>query len=298
MAEPHPEDGEGPTSEPPVSEHIDGSDTSEASAVTGDAASDGTGETAGDAAENIGGEATGETTSEAAGSGLTDTNELWRLLLTVPIVIGLVFALWYPLPNSRLKAMAPSWWVPATELFGLQQNWAMFSPDPPELTLDVEAVITDAEGEEWVINVPRPNPLIGSVYSERYRKWEERIYPVAMNPEWPNAARWFATKARQEGIDPKVVQLRRSWTMTDLPGRPHDPETYSFVFFTYEVDSGTSTFHDPELNPNTQNPNAQNPNQAPPTTAAPEAAGPVLDPSSTGASTTTAKPDNTTATEE
>ncbi len=45
--------------------------------------------------------------------------------------------------------MAPSWWVPATELFGLQQNWAMFSPDPPELTLDVEAGTLRLEHTEY-----------------------------------------------------------------------------------------------------------------------------------------------------
>ncbi len=238
-------------------------------------------------------------TDEAWSSWWTKWRDWWRLLATVPILIGLAFALWYPLPNSRIKAMAPSWWVPATELFGLQQNWAMFSPDPPELTLDVEAVVTDDEGKEWVINVPRPNPVVGPVYSERFRKWEERIYPVGMNPEWPNAARWFATKARAEGIAPKQIELRRSWTMTDLPGRPHDPKTYTFVFFTYEVDTGTSTFHDPELNPNAVQPGQAAPAASTPAASTPAAQGP--DPLPLGPdvnpTSTSRQPDNTTATE-
>lgn len=184
-----------------------------------------------------------------AAPGKVKHSEVFRFLATVPIIIGLAFALWYPLPNSNIKQRVPGWWVPATELFGLQQNWAMFSPDPPQLTLDVEAIVTDAAGKKWLVNVPRPNPAFSSVYSERYRKWEERIYPVLMNGEWPNAARWFAARAEDQGIKPVTVELQRTWTMTDLPGIPPDPVPKHFVFFTWDVASATGTNHDPELNP-------------------------------------------------
>lgn len=173
-------------------------------------------------------------------------HRLRRTLATVPILAGLVASLWYCLPDSQIKRSVPKWWVPATEFVGLQQAWGMFAPDPPDLTLDIDAIVIGKDGSRTRVQAPRANSLTGSVLSERYRKWEERIHPVSMSTTWADAARWFASRARDAGVDPKTVQLRRVWTTTALPGGPK-PVRRTFVFFEYDVSDGGVSYRDPEI---------------------------------------------------
>lgn len=215
-----------------------------------------------DASPNLGGETGPLADSGAANPTLLDGidapagppqgSPTKRIIGSVVILVGLIFALWYPLPDSAVKRAVPSWWVPATEFLGLQQNWAMFAPDPPGETVVVEAVVTDASGKSVVVRAPVPDPVFGSVYSERWRKWQERIRPpIASAVEsWPKAARWFARRAEEAGMsDPVRVELRRNWVVSDLMEQPKDHSTHLFVFFTYDVKTGAATYLDAELNP-------------------------------------------------
>lgn len=201
-----------------------------------------------------------------------------RMIGSIFILVGLIFALWYPLPDSAVKRAVPSWWVPATEFLGLQQNWAMFAPDPPGETVVVEAVVTDASGKSVIVRSPVPNPIFGSVYSERWRKWQERIRPPIPSAveSWPNAARWFVKQAEEAGMrDPVKVELRRNWVVSKLMEQPVDRSTHLFVFFTYDVKTGAATYLDAELNSAVR---AQQQGGAP-TTTAPASAGTSAAPS-------------------
>lgn len=226
---------------------------------------------------------------------------LKRIIGSVFILVGLIFALWYPLPDSAVKRAVPSWWVPATEFLGLQQNWAMFAPDPPGETVVVEAVVTDANGKSVIVRAPVPDPIVGSVYSERWRKWQERIRPPIPSAveSWPNAARWFAKRAEEAGMsDPVKVELRRNWVVSELMEQPVDRSTHLFVFFRYDIKSGAATYLDAELNPDVQ---AQQQGGAPagaaPTGGTPPTTAPTAPPSGTSGTAGSASPgDRATAT--
>lgn len=169
-----------------------------------------------------------------------------RVGLSVFFVVWAVMVLWYPLPSSKVKRAAPSWWVPATELIGLQQNWAMFSPDPPGFAMTIDAIVADSEGREYEIDLPGANPLTGSVFTERYRKFAERVYPTSSSDLWSTTARWFTRLAEDRGITPSTVTLRRTWVVTDLPDQPSSEVPLVFEFFRLDVKTDREEYLDPD----------------------------------------------------
>src|SRR5215212_11118372 len=71
------------------------------------------------------------------------------------------------LPNSALRQSCAELVRPYLMITGLAQGWTMFSPNPSDVDLYIEARITYANGQVRGWNYPR---MIDMGYVERYRR--------------------------------------------------------------------------------------------------------------------------------
>lgn len=142
---------------------------------------------------------------------------------------------WLLLFAARLKGTPFRYYLIST---GLWQYWDMFSPNPSDYDVWVDAIVTYSDGSRMRLVYPRMAELsLGEKYlKERYRKFLERVEPNAYDWVWP----WFAQRLAYEAwTDPRNpparVTLRRHWRIVQPPGRPQEPER-RFAFFEYVVD--------------------------------------------------------------
>ena len=163
------------------------------------------------------------------------------------IVVGIVLVVvgaWIVLPNlpaSPVRTDIDVLWQPADRI-GLAQDWAVFSPDPRDQSLDVRAEITHADGTvEWW-DVPDLDPAVGAYRQYRWNKWQERVRLDARRDLWEPTARWIAAEHARDGAAPVRVRLIRRW-IDHLPltaeGAIDVPPTgwNEFVFHVWEPGS-------------------------------------------------------------
>ena len=130
------------------------------------------------------------------------------------------------LPNSALRQSCSELVRPYLMITGLAQGWTMFSPNPSDVDLYIEARITYADGQVRGWNYPR---MIDMGYVERYRRERFRKMIEIANQDssrmvWPSLARYAA---RRNNSDPRnrpvAVELVRHFRNTPAPGFPWGP---------------------------------------------------------------------------
>ncbi|MDQ6749153.1 MAG: hypothetical protein M3Z33_00120 [Actinomycetota bacterium] len=142
-----------------------------------------------------------------------------RLAISVFLVVSLVFMVATNLPGSKLreKLLVPG--DPYLVALGLDQNWAVFAPDPRREVLDVVGRVTFADNTTRVWRFPRSGPLIGSYWDYRWRKWLEWVTADAHRGDlWDPAARYIARQEDKPGRRVKRVTLVRSFYALLPPG--------------------------------------------------------------------------------
>ncbi len=130
-------------------------------------------------------------------------------------IIVFVMSIWILGPNmpaSPVRDTVDIVWAPAINA-GLDQSWSVFSPNPRDQSIEVIAVLEydDGTSTEWTL--PEFGPLIGSLRTYRWRKWQERVRLDSNSPYWEPSAAWIADHNRIDGEQPNTVRLLRRWTV-------------------------------------------------------------------------------------
>jgi hypothetical protein len=115
------------------------------------------------------------------------------------------------IPASPIRNTVDIVWSPAINA-GFDQSWEVFSPNPRDLTILVVAILEydDDSTAEWT--VPDFDPVIGTLRSYRWRKWQERVRLDSNERYWDSSAAWIAEHNRLDGRRPHTVRLLRRWT--------------------------------------------------------------------------------------
>ena len=132
-------------------------------------------------------------------------------------VIVFVMAIWIVGPNmpaSPARDTVDIVWAPAINA-GFDQNWEVFSPNPRNQSIEVVARLEYDNGdvEEW--KVPEFGPVVGTLRSYRWRKWQERVRLDSNERYWDSSASWIADHNRIDGQQPNTVRLIRRWTVLE-----------------------------------------------------------------------------------
>jgi hypothetical protein len=94
-------------------------------------------------------------------------------------------------PREELRPAAARDVLP----LGLDQDWALFAPDPRGFSVGVYARVTYADGDErrWV--PPRGGHLLAPYRTYRWQKYVERLRADDYSSLWEPTARWVADQA-------------------------------------------------------------------------------------------------------
>lgn len=138
-----------------------------------------------------------------------------RVLLTLVMAVLAVSVLLWNLPAGKARdAVRPG---PAHVLMplGLDQDWALFAPDPRAFSVGVYARITYADGTERIRTPPHNGHLVGPYRNYRWQKYVERLRADDYQNLWEPTARWLA---RQAGPGVTKVVLVRTFRDAVTPG--------------------------------------------------------------------------------
>jgi hypothetical protein len=145
-----------------------------------------------------------------------------RALLSAVIVVTLVAIVAINLPGSDLRTQLMRGGQPYLNALGLDQNWAMFAPNPRSVVIDVFARVTFADGTTTRWHFPRDGALIGAYRDYHWRKWGENLIdPVNAAALWHPAALWAASReARPHDRVTRVTLIERFAQLAPPGTRP------------------------------------------------------------------------------
>ena len=148
-------------------------------------------------------------------------------LLVVLAVVG------WNLPAGRAHDRAVRALGPVTQGLGLEQDWALFAPDPRGFGVSVHATLTYADGRTRRWDPPHNGLLVSPYRTYRWQKYVERVRADDYSGLWDPTARWLA---REYGPGVTKVVLTRTFQEAKVPGaRSPRPEQGQFVFYTLDV---------------------------------------------------------------
>lgn len=158
-----------------------------------------------------------------------------RAVLTVLMAVLAAAVLVWNMPAGKPRdAVRPA---AAHVLYpiGLDQDWALFAPDPRTFSVGVYARVTYADGRER-IRVPPHNGLLLAPYrTYRWQKYVERLRADEYSSLWEPTARWIA---RDAGPGVTKVVLVRTFRDAVVPGSGKKrPDRGEFAFYTLTVTS-------------------------------------------------------------
>ena len=163
-------------------------------------------------------------------------------------VVGITgaFIVIYALPDAPITRHVPKWVYNTGDVITLNQNWALFAPDPPSTDVQLDFVITDANGDVTVESLPTGPVWLPTARSERWRKVRERLTPTSAAKRWPEALQWSLAQLKSSGRDPQKIELRRRWIEREADN-PDDAGTErQFTFARLVVPTNEYVVLDPD----------------------------------------------------
>lgn len=122
-------------------------------------------------------------------------------MIVVILGIGVV----WNLPDA---AISRALWPPLRSVafaVGLDQNWSMYAPNPPQRQEDIEVHVVMADGSDKVWTLPRLNPVFGVAFSHRWRKFKEGLLT---DPQLrPDFVHWVVREMAGPGDRPVRVDM-------------------------------------------------------------------------------------------
>jgi hypothetical protein len=135
------------------------------------------------------------------------------------IVVTLVAIVAINLPSSDLRRQLLRPGQPYLNAIGLDQQWALFAPDPRRVVLDFAAEVSFDDGKVAYWHYPRNGALIGTYRDYRWRKWAELLIDPGNAPAlWRPAALWAAAQEQRAGHAETRVALVERFQAIEPPG--------------------------------------------------------------------------------
>lgn len=155
-----------------------------------------------------------------------------RVLLTVVMAALSVAVLAWNLPEGpvrdHVRPVAGRVLLP----LGLDQDWALFAPEPRGFSVGLYARLSYTDGSERVLTLPERGRVLAPYRTYRWQKYVERARADEYSLLWEPTARWFADRGGQ-GVT--RVELVRTFRDNVVPGsRAPRPGGREFVFFVLE----------------------------------------------------------------
>ena len=151
-------------------------------------------------------------------------------LVMVVLIAGVV--LWN-LPAGRAHDAAHPVAGVVLQSLGLEQDWALFAPEPRAFGVGVVARVTHRDGrvETWV--PPHNGRFVTPYRNYRWQKYVERLRADDYAAMWEPTARWIA---QQAGKDVVKVVLTRSFRDVAVPGEGKArPAAGHYDFYTLDL---------------------------------------------------------------
>ena len=162
-----------------------------------------------------------------------ESSTVGQVLLSAFMVVVVGCTVLWNLPPGRPRDAVRPVVGTAVQAVGLEQDWALFAPEPRAFGVGVIATITHRGGrtERWV---PPHNGLLLSPYrTYRWQKYVERLRADDYATMWEPTARWIA---RQHGSDVVRVVLTRTFRDVATPGDGlRRPVAGSYDFLTLDL---------------------------------------------------------------
>lgn len=138
-----------------------------------------------------------------------ESTRVGRAIISIGILVTLGGVLTWNLPSSELARRTQPVFQRFMLSAGLDQNWSVFAPDPPQSDVRFEARIVYDDGTERTWQVPTGGALLGAYWDYRWLKWGEFISAGVDARLWLPAAQWIARQEQAAGRRPVSVTLFR-----------------------------------------------------------------------------------------
>jgi hypothetical protein len=160
-----------------------------------------------------------------------------RALITGVILLVLIGLAVWNLPSSKLHDDLLPVVRPYMNATGLDQNWAIFAPDPRSQALQLKAILTYDDGvTSEVVGAPTGDVVIGPYRFYRWSKWVENVRSDALMSLWKPTAEFIARQHQRNGRLPVRVTLVRRWYDITAPGAPARRSRWQqFAYYTLDL---------------------------------------------------------------
>lgn len=175
------------------------------------------------------------------------TRRFFEILQTIATIIFLVVTAFWLTPDKAPSAVLKQAIVNPIKTFwlfwGLEQNWALFSPIIKDINYHTVGIVTRQDGSNEIWEAPRMDKLdlLERFRQEKYRKWSIDSLPWPDHKEfWPYIARYVGRQKYRADNPPAKFTLLLFWTkipppLTSFTSRGQlPPHTSCNNVFTYE----------------------------------------------------------------
>ena len=154
------------------------------------------------------------------------------MLSLLMLVVVTCLVLWN-LPAGKPHDLVRPVVGPAIQAVGLEQDWALFAPDPRSFGVGVYATVTHRDGRLQTWTPPHNGLLVTPYRTYRWQKYVERLRADDYANLWEPTARWVA---RQAGRGVTKVVLTRTFRDAAVPGDGKArPTAGRYDFYTLDL---------------------------------------------------------------
>ena len=161
-----------------------------------------------------------------------ESSRVGRVIISIGIVGVLGGILSWNLPPSELARKTQPVFQRLMFGAGLDQNWSVFAPDPPQAEVDLQARIVYDDGTERTWEVPTGSAALGAYWDYRWLKWGEFVSAGIDARLWLPTAEWIARQEQSAGRRPVSVTLVRAIVPLPIGGRA---EPTSVDFYVHDI---------------------------------------------------------------
>lgn len=160
---------------------------------------------------------------------------LARGAISLVLVVLLTGVVAWSLPDSPIRRTLLAPLRPLILAVGLDQDWTVFSPNPGDLSFEVEGIVTFTDGTSELFRPFKGDPIVGEFRGYRWRKWSRRIRRDASKRHWEPTARYLADRYSKEDRTVSSVVLRRRWSRSPEPGTSEPRVWNEYDFYRLEL---------------------------------------------------------------
>ena len=153
-------------------------------------------------------------------------------VLTVVMVVLVGSLVLWNLPAGRPRDATRPTAGALVQALGLEQDWALFAPNPRSYSVGVYATLTYRDGHTVVWTPPHNGLLLTPYRTYRWQKYTERLRADDYGNLWEPTARWLA---REHGPGVTKVVLTRTFQEAKAPGAK-DPRQAPGRYDFYTLD--------------------------------------------------------------